>query len=135
LDHVVYPDQLDQLEEEAEPEFVVLLDLPDHLESLEHQEVEECQELTALLVPRDSQEIVVQRGQLVQRESKEMVDHQVNLVCKVFVDHLEDKDLKDAKDPLELEENLEQMAKLEKSDLKVYKAFLVLLDPLETRVW
>jgi hypothetical protein len=38
-------------------------------------------------------------------------------------------------DPLELEENLEQMAKLEKSDPKVYKAFQVLLDPLETRVW
>jgi hypothetical protein len=32
-------------------------------------------------------------------------------------------------------ENLEQMAKLEKSDLKVFKAFQVQSDPPETRVW
>ncbi len=97
LDHEVCPDQLDLLDEEEEPEFVVPLDLPDHLENLEHQEVEECQELTVLLVPRDNQETVVLKDQLVQRESKEMVDHQVSLVYKVFVDHLEDRVLKDDK--------------------------------------
>ena len=37
-------------------------------------------------------------------------------------------------DPLELVENLEPMAKLEKLDLKVYRAFQAPLDPLETRV-
>ena len=97
MDHEVYPDQLDQLEEEAGPEYVVPLDLPDHLESLEHQEEEECLELTVLLVPRDNQETVVLKVQLVQRESMEMLDHQVSLVFKVFVDHLEDKALKDDK--------------------------------------
>jgi hypothetical protein len=71
----------------------VLLDLPAHLVSLVHLEVEVCLELMDLLVLRVSPEIEDQKDFLDPRESKEILVQLVNLDFKAREAHLVDKDL------------------------------------------
>ena len=120
----VYLVPLDQLVSEEDEVFAVhrgRLDLP---ESLVHREVEACQDLMDLLDQKGRQVIEAKQDQLVSKENMEMLEDQVLLAYKVFVEHPVDVEEWEDEVPLVLEENLVLMASLVKLGLKDYKDVL-----------
>ena len=112
---------LDQQVSEEGEVFAVQLDRLDLVENLVLREVEACPEMMDLRDQKDRRVIEEKQDQLVSKGNMEMLEDQVLLAYKVFVEHPVDVGEWDDEVPLVLEESLVLMASLVKLGLKDYK--------------
>ena len=112
---------LDQQVSEEGEVFAVQLDRLDLVENLVLREVEACPEMMDLRDQKGRRVIEEKQDQLVSKGNMEMLEDQVLLAYKVFVEHPVDVGEWDDEVPLVLEESLVLMASLVKLGLKDYK--------------
>ena len=112
---------LDQQVSEEGEVFAVQRDRLDLVENLVLREVEACPEMMDLRDQKDRRVTEEKQDQLVSKENMGMLEDQVLLAYKVFVEHPVDVGEWDDEVPLVLEENLVLMASLVKLGLKDYK--------------
>ena len=112
---------LDQQVSEEGEVFAVQRDRLDLVENLVLREVEACPEMMDLRDQKGRRVIEEKQDQLVSKGNMEMLEDQVLLAYKVFVEHPVDAGEWDDEALLALEENLVLMASLVKLGLKDYK--------------
>ena len=112
---------LDQQVNEEGEVFAVQRDRLDQVENLVLREVEACPEMMDLRDQKGRRVIEEKQDQLVSKGNIEMLEDQVLLAYKVFVEHPVDVGEWDDEVPLVLEESLVLMASLVKLGLKDYK--------------
>ena len=112
---------LDQQVNEEGEVFAVQRDRLDQVENLVLREVEACPEMMDLRDQKGRRVIEEKQDQLVSKGNIEMLEDQVLLAYKVFVEHPVDVEEWDDEVPLVLEESLVLMASLVKLGLKDYK--------------
>ena len=117
----VYLVLLDQQVSEEGEVFAVQRDRLDQVENLVLREVEACPEMMDLRDQKGRRVIEEKQDQLVSKENMGMLEDQVLLAYKVFVEHPVDVGEWDDEVPLVLEENLVLMVSLVKLGLKDYK--------------